>query len=446
MSEVKKLKVETENRGQMQETQMQRPPNSVKVIPLDGPNKGVPTYQQFNFDSRVQVIPLDGPNKGVPTYQQVNFDNRIPQLIDQLDRANYERNRLITEISQYKAEGRVANTTYNITCDKNKWPGINSYCIKQNDDFMHVCKEIGGFQAICRVMLKAHIGKTFLDDLIAYLAEPYLGVSKEEVMSKINRAGDATDSVTTGIRTIRELILMFDDQVCENIPRYSPEFYAAKIRQLASCMNLEDYEIFFIWFTGEIYTDARVYHELKANTEFSSKLSQFQLDFQFASELFLDYPMILNHDTADLISFLTAVQHSNDIVSAANIFRAAATLCMSGDLLKRKTPATLDDSSCDILEFCLENGNGADGVSAKAMMDHIKEESKSRFSKVILKPLRELGYLRFSCPDSHSSRQRYCITSAGVTALRKARPGRTYPEPIQTDSDTVSAVPNGKKE
>ena len=185
---------------------------------------------------------------------------------------------------------------------------------------------------------------------------------------------------------------------------------------------------------------------MKAAPEFADKLSQFQLDFQFAAELFCDYPLVLAHDTADLISFLAAVQHSNDIVSAANTFRKAVTLCMSGDLVKRKTPATLDETSCDVLEFCLENANGSDGVSAKAMMEHIKEDSKSRFSKAILTPLRDLGYLRFASPDPHSCNQRYCITPAGVTALRKARPGRTYPEPIRTDSGTVPAVPDGKTE
>ena len=422
MSEERNVNAGTENHGQMQETQMQRPPNSIKTIPLDGPNKGIPVYQQ------------------------VYSDNSARQFIHQLELASLERNCLLAELSKYKAEGRVANTSCSITCDKSKLPGINFYRINLDDDFKHVCEGISFFQGMCRVMSKAHIGKTFLDGLTAYLAGQYLGITREEVMAKIDRAGDATDSVTTGIRTIKELILMLDDQVCENIPKFPVECYTAKIKQLASCMNLEDYEIFFVGFTGEIHTDGKVYHELKANQEFSSRLSQFQLDFLFAAELFCDYPQILAHDTTHLLIFLSAAQHRTDIALAANTFIGAITMCMSGDLLKKKAPAVLDASSCDVLEFCLENGNGANGVSAKAMMEHIKEESKSRFSKGILKPLRDFGYLRFSCQDSHSSHQRYCITQAGVTALRKSRPGRTYPEPIQTDPDTVSAVPNGKTE
>ena len=422
MSEQNKVKVANENNGQMQENQMQRPPNSVKMIPLDGPNKGIPFYQQ------------------------VYSDSRVPVLAGQLNILTVERDCLLAEISKYKAEGRVANTTYKITCDKKTVPGVNIYRINLDDAFRRVCDEIGAFQGMCRVMLKAHIGKAFLDSLTTYLAEQYLGVSREEVRVKINRAGDATDSVTTGIRTIRELILMFDDQVCENIPRYPAEFYAAKIRQLASCMNLKDCEIFFIGFTGEIYTDARVYRELKAAPEFADKLSQFQLDFQFAAELFCDYPLVLAHDASHLLFFLTAVQHRNDIAVAANTFIGSVTMHMSGDCLKRTTPATLDETSCDVLEFCLEHGNGSDGVSAKAMMEHIKEDSKSRFSKAILTPLRDLGYLRFASPDPHSCNQRYCITPAGLTALRKARPGRTYPEPIRTEQGTVPAVPDGKTE
>ena len=147
-----------------------------------------------------------------------------------------------------------------------------------------------------------------------------------------------------------------------------------------------------------------------------------------------------------MLFFLTAVQHRNDIVVAANTFIGSVTMHMSGDCLKRTTPATLDETSCDVLEFCLEHGNGSDGVSAKAMMEHIKEDSKSRFSKAILTPLRDLGYLRFASPDPHSCNQRYCITPAGLTALRKARPGRTYPEPIRTEQGTVPAVPDAKTE
>ena len=405
------------------QSQMQRPPNSIKAIPLDGQNNGMPFYQQVYSDSRVQM------------------------LANQLELVTMERNCLRADLSKYKAECRVANTTYEIRGDKEKMPGVTLYHINLKDvGFMHVCEGIKFYQGMLRSMLNAHISKEFLNSMTVYLAEKYLAVSREEAMSKINRAGDAADSVTVGIRTVRELIQSFDDEVGKFTPLCNPEYYIAKIRQFASSLNVKDYEIFYVEFFGEIYTDARVYHELKGNPEFSSALSQFQLDLLFAIDLFCDYPQILAGDAGHLIDFMIAVQKGADVAAAIKVFRDGITRSGSGDSLGKKSPASLDDRSCDVLEFCLENGNGPDGVSAKAMMAHIKEASKSHFSKAILKPLRDLGYLRFSCLDSHSSHQGYCITPAGVTALRKARPGRTYPEPIRTDSDTVPAVPNGKTE
>ena len=404
------------------QAQMQRTPNSVKTLPLDGQYGGVPFYQNF-------------------------FDSLVPQVAAQLKFVTMERNCLQAALSKYKAECRVANTTYEIKGDKEKMPGVTLYHINLKDDgFMQVCEGIKFYQGILRSMLNAHISKDFLNSMTAYLAEKYLGVSREEAMSKINRAGDAADSVTVGIRAIRELIQRFDAEVGKFTPLCNPEYYIAKIRQLASSLNVKDYEIFYVEFFGEIYTDARVYHELKGNPEFSSVLSQFQLDLLFAIDLFCDYPQILSGDAGHLTDFMIAVQKGADVAAAIKVFRDGITRPGSGDSLGKKTPATLDETSCDVLEFCLENGNGPDGVSAKAMMAHIKEASKSHFSKAILKPLRDQGYLRFSCLDSHSSHQGYCITPAGVTALRQARPGRTYPEPIRTDSGTVPAVPGGKTE
>lgn len=391
-------------------------------------------------DGCVRTIPLDGQNGGSPFYAPFNVWDSATVLARKLDMANAEISRLRTEITRYRASGRVVGTSFCITVDKNSPSGVNIYSINLSNDFKHVCEEIVFIQGLCRTMLKAHTGKDFLHGITAYLAERYLAVSREEVMAKIDRAGDATDSVTIGIRTIRDLFLMYDSEARKFTPKCNAACYLAKINQLAGSMNLKDFEVFAVNFTGEIFTDAGVYCELKATPEFSGKLSQLQLDLQFAAELFCDYPSILSRQADPLINFMAAVEKRMDSVEAINTFRNAITQCMPGETPEKKTPATLDDCACDVLEFCLENGS-SNGVSAKAMREHIKDDSKSHFSKTILVPLQDRGFLEATCAARHSSDQRYRITPNGVTALRQARLGRTYPEPIRTDPGTVPGVP-----
>ena len=401
-------------------------------------------FSAYVSETVARVIPLDGPNMGVPEYQTVLNDRRVPQLIGQLQSANTEINRLKAELQKYQASGKVLNTAYNITRDENCVEGVNVYRINLNDEFKNICDGIGYLEGQVRFLLAKHIGKDFLNDMTAHLAQICFEVSHEEVMAKINRIGDATDSVTVGIRTIRELIGAFERAVSAISPKYpSTEWYAAKMKQLASSMNLKAFEMFLVCFPGEIITDASIYRDLAANRDFSDKLSQFQLELQFSAEMFCAYPLVLAKPSEYLTGFMTSVKAGDDIAKAVRAFRSGIPVGgMPTAIDKAETP--LDDPSCDVLELCLENG--ADGVSAKAMMEHIKEGSKSRFQKTTLKLLRDRRYLEFACKDAHSSLQRYRITPDGATALRQARPGRTYSAPNGTDPESVPTAPNGKTE
>lgn len=401
-------------------------------------------FSAYVSERTVKVIPVEGPNAGKPEYQTVITDSRVPQLIGQLQSANIEIDRLKAELQKYQASGKVLNTAYNIKPDENCVEGVNVYRINLNDEFKNICDGIGYLEGQVRFLLAKHIGKDFLNDMTAHLAQICFEVSHEEVMAKINRIGDATDSVTVGIRTIRELIGALEPAVSAISPKYPPtEWYAAKMKQLASSMNLKAFEMFLVCFPGEIITDASIYRDLTANRNFSDKLSQFQLEFQFAAEMFCNYPLVLARPAEYLIGFMTSVKAGDDIAKAVLAFRSG--IPVGGTTIAIDNAETpLDDPSCDVLEFCL--ANGADGVSAKAMMEHINESSKSRFQKTTLKLLRDRRYLEFACADAHSSLQRYRITPDGATALRQARPGRTYSAPNRTDPESVPTGPNGKTE
>ena len=400
--------------------------------------------QAYVSETVARVIPLDGPNMGIPEYQTILNDRRVPILMGQLNQAQAEIARLKAEIGRYTASGRVLNTDFNITRGENFGSGVNVYRINLNDEFKSVCEGICYFEGLCRFLLTKHIGKDFLNDMTAHLAQICFDVSREEVIAKIGRAGDATDSVTAGIRTIRELLGDFEHKVSAVSPKYpKPDWYAAKMKQLASSMNLKAFEMFLVCFPGEIITDASIYRDLTVNRNFSDKLSQFQLEFQFAAEMFCNYPLVLARPAEYLIGFMTSVKAGDDIAKAVLAFRSG--IPVGGTTIAIDNAETpLDDTSCEVLEFCLENG--PDGVSAKAMMEHINEGSKSRFQKTTLKLLRDRRYLEFACADAHSSLQRYRITPDGATALRQARPGRTYSAPNRTDPESVPTGPNGKTE
>ena len=93
------------------ETPANRPPNSIKVIPLDGPNKGIPTYQ--SMDSAF-----------------------APIRREQLNWAEAEINRLRAELAKYEASGRIVDTTYRISSDPpEEGSEVTVYRIELNDEF-----------------------------------------------------------------------------------------------------------------------------------------------------------------------------------------------------------------------------------------------------------------------------------------------------------------------
>ena len=397
-----------------------RPPNSIRVIPLDGPNKGIPTYQ--SMDSAF-----------------------APIRREQLNWAEAEINRLRAELAKYEASGRIVDTTYRIISDPPKEGSeVTVYRIELNDEFRKICGEMVYLQRLCRSLLGKPVGKKFLDGMTAYLAAEYLSISKEEAVAKIGLAGEATDSVTAGIRTIRELVQFYEKKVTEIQLRYPADaWYAGKLRQLASCMNLKEYGMFLVCFTGPTPVDISVYRDLKFHKKFANPLSQFQLDWQFAFDLLGDYPRLIEKDPEYLIDFMTAVLKYPVTDKMLQDFWNELPGVTAGDS-PEKEAEPLDERSLDVLEFCLENDT--DGVSAKAMMARFNESSKSHFAKAVLTPLHDRGYLDHTCNKANSSKQAYRITQAGITALRQARPGRTYPEPNRTDSGAVPTVPDGKTE
>ena len=177
-------------------------------------------FSAYVSATTTKVIPLDGPNKGIPEYQTVLNDRRVPILAAELNQAHAELARLKAELQRYQALGKVPDTKYDTRLDEKPVDGVNVYRINLNDEFKSVCEGICYFEGLCRFLLAKRIGKDFLNDMTAHLAQICFDVSREEVVAKIDRAGDATDSVTAGIRTIRELLGDFEHKVSAVSPKY----------------------------------------------------------------------------------------------------------------------------------------------------------------------------------------------------------------------------------
>ena len=104
-------------------------------------------------------------------------------------------------------------------------------------------------------------------------------------------------------------------------------------------------------------------------------------------------------------------------------------------LAKELSPAVTAEQA-EVLEFCIGQ---SDGVSAKAMREHLKMTSKSKFHKGVLSPLISAGFLEMTCVNT-SSKQKYRLTEAGLTVLREIRPGKTFFGVSRTEPETVSGV------
>ena len=225
---------------------MQENKNQRNELEMGTQNQASPTDRSLY---RIKTIPLDGPNKGIPTYQSVYHDPRVPALLDQLGWAEAENKRLRAELDRYKASGRIVNTTYTIAPDpESERCGVKVYRVKLDEEFREICDdEIDHLQRLLRSQSSGCVGKVFLDDMTAYFAKEYLSLSREETVAKIRLAGDAVDSATAWIRTVRELLQVFERNVTKIRLVYPPsDWYGAKIRQLASSMNLKEYGMLLV--------------------------------------------------------------------------------------------------------------------------------------------------------------------------------------------------------
>ena len=423
MNPENQIKTENENLGQAQVNPM----NRIKVTPLDGVERGKSYYAPFN---------------PAPAYNYHVFQHALTQKDDEI-------RRLKEEINSYKASGRIMNTSWKIGSHTGKSipEEITVYHLSEmSDDFDNIRCVMNLFEGVCRKHFNKRFTKEYVNHITAFLAKEFFNISCEEALAKLNLSGDAKDSATIAVQIIRDLVKSFEYAIFEVSPAFHEKIYKeyiARIRKLASSMNQQQYEIIAFEFIGEVFTDAKIYYELMKNQQFADQLSRFQLTLHFAVELLIVFPMLLEFPADTLTGFISGIRSGNWNADYIKGF----TERLFGNAMNGSSTKTMEkplsDIDCEILEMCI---NYPDGVSKKILMDQVKEESSSRFSKTILNPLVEQGYLAFTCANSHSCNQKYRITPAGVTALQSARPGRTYSLLIQTEPMTNPTVPDAQTE
>ena len=268
-------------------------------------------------------------------------------------------------------------------------------------------------------------------------------LSTEEIRSAYNRTGDAVDTVTSTVRYIKELVELFQFAWQDATPIADSAVFNAcseLIGKIADSCGCEDgsYTKIFPEFTGDISLDARIFRDIY--NSYDHKLERFQAVLFFFVEIFSDFTFLLDQEFEPLFSFVeylkTNADNSNIAAQSTTFVRMIMDKATGISALAKEASPTVTAEQAEVLEFCI---GLSDGVSAKALREHLKMTSKSKFHKGVLSPLTSAGFLEMTCVNT-SSKQKYRLTEAGLTVLRKIRPGKTFFGVSRTEPETVSGV------
>ena len=269
-------------------------------------------------------------------------------------------------------------------------------------------------------------------------------ISSEEIRNAYNRTGDAVDAVTCTVRSIRDLVEMFQFVWQDANPCAGPEIltrYSELIEKIADSCSCKDdgYTKIFPEFTGDIFLDARIFRDIY--NSYKHKMERLQAVMLFLVEIFSDFPFMLDQEFEPLFSYVEQLKdnavNSNIAAQTTAFLRMIMDKATGAAVLAKELSPAVTAEQAEVLEFCIGQ---SDGVSAKTMQGHLKMTSKSKFHKGVLSPLVSAGFLEKTCVNSSSSKQKYRLAEAGLTVLREIRPGKTFFGMSQTDPGTDSSV------
>lgn len=397
-----------------------------------------------NFERMIQktvkCLNIDR-HPGTTFYQTFFIDPAVERLKRMFTEVTQENNFLKSELEKLKEKPQLRGSEdYHFSYENNS-SGILIVKIITGHHQKELFKLYGGF-------FRKSFGKKMSSQkkcaVVEYcVRELKPELSTDEIRNAYNRTGDAVDAVTCTVRCIWGLVEMFqfvwqDANPCAGpgiLTRYSE--LIGKIADSCSCKD-DGYTKIFPEFTGDISLDACIFRDIY--NSYKHKMERLQAVMLFLVEIFSDFPFMLDQEFEPLFSYVE--QLKDNAVNSNIAAQTTAFLRMimdkatgSSGLAKEASPAVTAEQA-EVLEFCIGQ---SDGVSAKAMREHLKMTSKSKFHKGVLSPLISAGFLEMTCVNT-SSKQKYRLTEAGLTVLREIRPGKTFFGVSRTEPETVSGV------
>ena len=376
------------------------------------------------------------------TYREtVYYDPEKERLKRQYTELMQENNVLKSELEKLKEKPQLrGNEDYHFSYENNS-SGILIVKIITGHHQKDLFKLYGGFFRKSFGKKMSSQKKSAVVEYCVRELKPEL--SSEEIRNAYNRTGDAVDAFTCTVRCIRDLVEMFQF-VCQDAnPCAGPEIltrYSELIGKIADSCSCKDdgYTKIFPEFTGDISLDARIFRDIY--NHYTHKMERLQAVMLFLVEIFSDFTFLLDQEFEPLFSYVeylkTNAGNSNTAAQTTTFVRMIMDKAIGISALAKEASPTMTAEQAEVLEFCIGQ---SDGVSAKAMREHLKMTSKSKFRKGVLSPLISAGFLEMTCVNT-SSKQKYRLTEAGLTVLREIRPGKTFFGVSRTEPETVSGV------
>lgn len=397
-----------------------------------------------NFERMIQktvkCLNIDR-HPGTTFYQTFFIDPAVERLKMMFTEVTQENNFLKSELEKLKEKPQLrGNEDYHFSYENNS-SGILIVKIITGHHQKDLFKLYGGF------FRKSFGKKMSSQKMFAVVAhcvrELKPELSSEEIRNAYNRTGDAVDAVTCTVRCIWGLVEMFQFVWQDANPCAGPWIltrYSELIGKIADSCGYGDgsYTKIFPEFTGDIFLDARIFRDIY--NSYKHKMERLQAVMLFLVEIFSDFPFMLDQEFEPLFSYVEQLKdnavNSNIAAQTTAFLRMIMDKATGAAVLAKEASPAMTAEQAEVLEFCIGQ---SDGVSAKAMREHLKMTSKSKFHKGVLSPLISAGFLEMTCVNT-SSKQKYRLTEAGLTVLREIRPGKTFFGVSRTEPETVSGV------
>ena len=294
-----------------------------------------------------------------PTFYQTFFiDPAVERLKRMFTEVTQENNFLKSELEKLKEKPQLrGNEDYHFSYENNP-SGILIVKIITSHHQKDLFKLYGGF-------FRKSFGKKMSSQKKSAVVEYCVRelkpeISSEEIRNAYNRTGDAVDAVTCTVRSIRDLVEMFqfvwqDANPCagpEILTRYSE--FIEKIADSCSCKD-DGYTKIFPEFTGDIFLDARIFRDIY--NSYKHKMERLQAVMLFLVEIFSDFTFMLDQEFEPLFSYVEQLKdnavNSNIATQTTAFLQMIMNKATGAAVLAKEASPAVTAEQAEVLEFCI---------------------------------------------------------------------------------------------